>query len=86
VDALEQPSSPPTSATLPTYYSSPHHQVQGAIGSREGTGDGGSVPSVQVEGFGGSSPSANTLDEPVWATVKRDLLRVLGNVKVRHQC
>ncbi|KAK8457720.1 hypothetical protein SEVIR_3G233400v4 [Setaria viridis] len=40
-----------------------------------------SVP-ISSDGFGGPEPaSANTLTEPVWDTVKRDLNRVVSNLK-----
>lgn len=36
-------------------------------------------PSVSSEGFG---PAPNTLTEPVWDTVKRDLSRIVSNLKL----
>jgi hypothetical protein len=35
--------------------------------------------SIGVSGFG---PPANTLTEPVWDTVKRDLARIVSNLKL----
>jgi hypothetical protein len=35
--------------------------------------------SIGVTGFG---PAANTLTEPVWDTVKRDLARIVSNLKL----
>nr|CAB3461350.1 unnamed protein product [Digitaria exilis] len=38
--------------------------------------------SIASDGFGGPEPAANTLTEPVWDTVKRDLHRVVTNLKL----
>mmetsp|Transcript_21494 Transcript_21494/g.55133 ORF Transcript_21494/g.55133 Transcript_21494/m.55133 type:complete len:251 (+) Transcript_21494:38-790(+) len=73
--AEEQPTSP-----LPRYYSP--QQVQGNMNARGSMDGAAPVSSVRVEGFGGDQRSTNTLDEPVWQTIKRDLKRVFGNVKV----
>lgn len=72
--AEEQPTSP-----LPRYYSP--QQVQGNMNARGSMDGAAPVSSVRVEGFGGDQRSTNTLDEPVWQTIKRDLKRVFGNVK-----
>ncbi|WVZ98726.1 hypothetical protein U9M48_044126 [Paspalum notatum var. saurae] len=40
-----------------------------------------SIP-IASDGFSGPEPIANTLTEPVWDTVKRDLARVVSNLKL----
>ncbi|KAK9799819.1 hypothetical protein WJX73_004227 [Symbiochloris irregularis] len=65
------PSQGPTSpmAPIPPYSSGPSAPVTGQIGSG---GAGGSGM--------GNAPPLNTLDEPVWDTVKRDLKRIGANL------
>ncbi|KAL5769211.1 hypothetical protein ACOSP7_015768 [Xanthoceras sorbifolium] len=43
------------------------------------TNSGGSRPNIGTSGFG---PAPNTLTEPVWDTVKRDLSRIVSNLKL----
>lgn len=40
----------------------------------------GSQPPAAAGGFGGGSEPLNTLDESIWETIKRDLVRIAKNL------
>mmetsp|Transcript_19434 Transcript_19434/g.54105 ORF Transcript_19434/g.54105 Transcript_19434/m.54105 type:complete len:208 (-) Transcript_19434:47-670(-) len=72
----------PISGSLSPVHTSTAQEISGTI-----SGDIDQQPvrsadsAVPVSGIG-SSPTQNTIDEPVWDTVKRDLARVWYNIKV----
>ena len=57
----------PASPSPPSSYRSPHESLIFFS------------PGIVSEGFG---PPPNTLTEPVWDTVKRDLARIVSNLKL----
>lgn len=50
-----------------------------SVSSGGGGGDGASSAGISAAGFGSSS---TTLTEPVWDTVKRDVMRIVNNLKL----
>lgn len=67
------PGIPPATAKLP--FSAAAVPASAAV-------SGSIAVSIASDGFGGPEPAANTLTEPVWDTVKRDLHRVVTNLKL----
>ncbi|XP_062165294.1 protein YIP4a-like [Alnus glutinosa] len=83
-----RPPSPPR-ASIPVVSSSPSPFIQSHLPPPSApppppppsSSSSQKVPSVSI-GVSGFGPPANTLTEPVWDTVKRDLARIVSNLKL----